>query len=120
MTVLALTAILRRRSLLNPFRFPRVALTLVSHRILRYLTPALALATFLSNVVLLGEPFYRLVFIAQILFYACALGGWVAGTRGSATVILRFPLSFCVWNVGFAVGVVRMVRGKRVTAYAPV
>jgi len=120
MTVLCLTALLRRSTLLNPFRFPRVAMALLSRRILRYLTPVLALGAFLSNALLMQELLYRSAFMAQVLFYLFALVGLVAGGRTSAIPVFRLPLSFCTWNIGFAAGLVRVVQGRRVTAYAPV
>lgn len=121
MTILALTAILRRRALLNPLRFPGVAFALYSHRVLRSLTPGLLLGIFLTNVPLLGvAAFYRVTFAAQLCFYALALLGWLGGKAGWTTPILRIPLSFCVWNIGFGAGLIRVVRGETVARYAPV
>lgn len=119
MTVLCLTALLRRKALLNPFRSPWVALALLSHRILRYLTPVLALGAFLSNALLIHELLYQSAFAAQVLFYMLALIGLVVGGRASAIPVFRMPLSFCVWNIGFAAGLVRILRRQRITAYAP-
>ncbi len=121
MTILALTAILRRRALLNPLRFPGVAFALYSHRVLRALTPGLLLGVFLTNMLLLGvAAFYRVPFAAQLCFYALALLGWLGGKAGWTTPILRIPLSFCVWNIGFGAGLIRVVRGETVASYAPV
>lgn len=120
MTVLCLTALLRRSTLLNPFRFPSVAMALLSHRILRYLTPVLAFGAFLSNALLVRELLYCSTFMAQVLFYLFAFVGLVAGGKTSAMPIFRMPLSFCAWNIGFATGLVRILRQQRITAYAPV
>lgn len=120
MTVLALTAILRRKSLLNPFRFPRLAFSLFSHRIFRSLTPAFACGGLLFSALLVGQPLYRVIFVAQLVFYVFAFFGWVVGGQGFAVALLRLPLSFCVWNIGFAAGLVRVLRGQTVTTYTPV
>lgn len=120
MTALSLTAILRRRVLLNPFRFPRITIALLSHRIFRFLTPIFTLGSFWSSVLLAGEPLYRVAFIVQVVFYACALSGWVSARWGCALPLVRFPLSFCVWSIGFGMGLIRVLRGQRVTTYSPV
>jgi len=120
MTVLGLTAILRRKTLLNPFRFPRPALALLSHRILRWLTPIFPFGAFLSSALLAGEPPYRVALELQGLFYALAVSGWAIGKRGSKFLVLRVPMSFCVWNIGFAAGLIKVLQGHTVTSYEPV
>jgi len=120
MTVLSWTAILWRRTLLNPFRFPRAALALLSHRFLRFLTPILVLGAFATNALLLGELPYRLTFGLQLLLLVSALLGWVGDWSGRVSVIFRASLSFFVWNVGFAAGLVRIARGQTLTSFAPV
>lgn len=119
MTVLSVTAVLRRRSLLNPFRFPLAALSLFSHRILRYLTPIFAIGALLSSALLTGQTLYSVAFPVQALFYAFSALGWVTGRRGPSISIFRMPLSFCLWNIGFAIGLIRVLRGQTVTAYVP-
>lgn len=119
MTVLSLTAILRRKVLLNPFRFPRAAVALLSHRVLRVLTPIFALGGFGSSVLLASEPLYRVAFIVQVLFYACALSGWVSARWGYRLPFVHSQLSFCVWNIGFGAGLVGVLRGQRVTTFSP-
>ncbi|MGH7357858.1 MAG: glycosyltransferase, partial [Candidatus Rokuibacteriota bacterium] len=120
MTVLASTAILRRSRLLNPVAHPRIAFAVWSHRILRWLTPVWAAGVLVASAALAGRPFYRMALTAQVLVYGLALVGWMAGTRGTSVAALRVPFGFVVWNVGFALGLVRALRGKRVTAYAPI
>ncbi|MBZ0168997.1 MAG: glycosyltransferase [Kofleriaceae bacterium] len=120
MTVLCLTALLRRGALLNPFRFPKAAVALLSHRILRYLTPVLACGAFLSSTILAMEPLYRSAFVIQVLFYLFAFVGLVIGKAGSAIAVFRVPMSFCAWNAGFAAGLLKVVRRQRITVYEPI
>lgn len=119
MTVLSLTAVIRRRSLLNPFRFPLAALSLFSHRILRYLTPIFAIGALLSSALLTGHALYGVAFLVQALFYTFSVLGWVTERRGLSMPIFRMPLSFCLWNIGFAIGLIRVLRGQTVTTYVP-
>lgn len=120
MTTLSMTAILRRRVLLNPFHFSWIALALLSHRILRFLTPVLVVGAFLSSVLLTKESLYYAALLAQCMFYLSSLIGWVAWGKTSRVALFRIPVSFCVWNIGFAAGLVRVLRRETVTAYKPV
>lgn len=117
MTVLALTAILRRKALLNPFRFPGPALGLLSHRILRFLTPVLVIGALGSSLFLARQPFYAMALLGQLIFYSVGLLGRAAENRGLWIPLLRIPYSFCVWNIGFAKGVLQVLRGETVTTY---
>lgn len=120
MTVLAWTAILWRRALLNPFRFPHTALALLSHRFLRFLTPVLVSGAFSTNTLLLGESPYWLTFGLALLLLVSAFLGWLGDWGGRVSVIFRASLSFFVWNIGFAAGLVMIARGQTLTSYAPV
>jgi cellulose synthase/poly-beta-1,6-N-acetylglucosamine synthase-like glycosyltransferase len=66
--------------MLSPRGYPPLfAFELVSHRLLRYLSPALHLVAFVANVVLLGEGWiYVATLIAQLALVAAALlGRWL-------------------------------------------
>lgn len=117
MTVLAFTAILRRKVLLNPLRFPKPALSVLSHRILRFLTPVLVAGAFVTNTILVGEPLYRVLFGLQCLGYGLGTIGLVARAQDCPIAIVRLCTTFCVWNIGFAGGLVRVLRGHTVTTY---
>lgn len=117
MTVLALTALRWRLPLLNPIRFPRAALSLWSHRVLRCLTPLLVFGTLAANTLLVERPMYLGVFAAQVAWHAVGLLGLLLGERGGRTFWLRLPRSFLVWNLGFAWGLAKALRGQRVTQY---
>ena len=61
---------------------PLFAFELVSHRVLRYLSPLLHLVALLANLALLGDGWvYTLAFALQItLFVAALLGRWLSAT----------------------------------------
>ena len=61
--------------MLSPRRYPPLfAFEIVSHRLLRYLSPLLHLLAFLANLVLLGHGwFYALTLLAQLALLAAAL-----------------------------------------------
>jgi hypothetical protein len=65
--------------MLDPRGYPPLfAFELVSHRLLRYLTPFLHVVVFLANLVLLGDGWvYTVTFAAQLALIAAALLGRV-------------------------------------------
>ncbi|MHB9154959.1 MAG: glycosyltransferase family 2 protein, partial [Endomicrobiales bacterium] len=65
--------ILYMKKLLNPFRYPFVSFQLISHKILRWTVPLLAVALYLVNGALLGEGgIYLVFFVLQAVFYLLA------------------------------------------------
>jgi cellulose synthase/poly-beta-1,6-N-acetylglucosamine synthase-like glycosyltransferase len=48
----------------------------LSHKALRLAIPVLHLAIFVANVALIGDVFYRMVLVAQVMFYVAALMGY--------------------------------------------
>lgn len=75
----------------------------ISHKVLRWVAPLALLAVYLSSAVLINEPFYRLVFIGQTLFYALGLLGYLL--RLSAAWF-SVPMYFCAMNLAVGVGLV--------------
>src|SRR5260221_3801858 len=73
--------------LLNPIN-GWISLTFGSHKILRWLCPFALIAALVSNALLLDEPVYLGLFIAQVLFYALSL---VAAQLPTQPRVLRYP-----------------------------
>ena len=91
------------KKLFNPLKSP-VALQLFSHKLLRLMGPYLLVALFVSNMFLLGNYFYLLSFILQIVFYALALLGVL---HKRANRLFDIPHMFCVMNLAAVVGLYR-------------
>src|SRR5262249_18838396 len=64
------------RRLFHPLRHPWFLLDLLSHRLLRWGVPVLLVIAFVANLALLGDPVYRLTFLAQLAFYLTAAVGY--------------------------------------------
>lgn len=106
-----------RPSLLNPLRHPGYAFALWSHKVLRWLSPFYVLVATLSVAVLAADPPYRWFAVLAVLGYLGVVLGWL-GDRYRFRVPLAVQLySFALANVGFAVGVVRALRGHQIRAY---
>ena len=104
----------RERWLLHPGR-NRLWLQTVSHKALRLLGPPALAAAFVSNLLLLASPFYRISFAAQLVLYAAALSEHVRShaqrRRGALTLLLGASYAFCVLQAATVVGFFRFVAG---------
>jgi cellulose synthase/poly-beta-1,6-N-acetylglucosamine synthase-like glycosyltransferase len=96
-----------------PWRNPIWA-QFVSHKLLRLAVPWMLLAVFVSSGLLLDEPLYRSIFLAQVIFYGLALlalargpgSRWRVATAAAGFVVLNAAawLAFWVWIGGGAEG----------------
>jgi cellulose synthase/poly-beta-1,6-N-acetylglucosamine synthase-like glycosyltransferase len=117
MTARNWTGTLSRSALLHPLRCPLTAVGLISHRLLRWLTPFFLLAVLLLNTVLVLHHVAVALWLGQLLFYFGALIGWrrVQGHRNAG--IFGHAFSFCLANAGFLLGMAKVVRRHRIVTY---
>lgn len=108
---------LSRPAILNPLRFPLTALGLLSHKLLRWLTPFfLAMVLFSSGLLALGGRLVVLWWL-QVAFYVSAAVGWELTRRQRPAWVFGYPFSFCLANIGFMLGMVRVLRNQKIVAY---
>jgi cellulose synthase/poly-beta-1,6-N-acetylglucosamine synthase-like glycosyltransferase len=101
----------------SPLEHPGVFGALVSHKILRWLTPVFMLVALVSNVALAGSRLFRTLLAGQLLFYAFAAIGYVLELRHVRLRLFSAPFSFCLANLGFLVGMWRALRRQWVVVY---
>jgi len=104
--------LVRERWLLNPLG-NRLWLQTISHKGLRLLGPALLLAAFASNLVLIGGPIYRLSLLAQAIFYTGALLGGLLHVREKGFPLFSLPYTFCLVNGAALAGAFRYVTSRQ-------
>jgi cellulose synthase/poly-beta-1,6-N-acetylglucosamine synthase-like glycosyltransferase len=118
-------ALLVHGALLNPARYGPIAVSLWSHKLLRWLAPYFLLAVFVANSFLLDQTFSRVSFFLQSGFYALAVLGALRGTaceRGErltnksannsiTRLIWSLPMSFCVVNLAALLGTLKCLTG---------
>jgi cellulose synthase/poly-beta-1,6-N-acetylglucosamine synthase-like glycosyltransferase len=104
----------RMPEMLNPFK-SKIALQIISHKLLRVLMPFFMIAFFVSNLMLAGSPFYYHLFILQSLFYLLALTEAILRRRLNRIKKLFFgvPYMFCLLNFSALVGLWEFVFGKQ-------
>ena len=110
---------LRFPKLLNPLSHAGSALSLWSHKLLRWWTPLFAIGALLANLFLLRHFFYRLTLILHMLFYVAAFAGYVMERRNRAPRLLTLPMNFCLFNLASFVGTLNVLRGKRIQMWEP-
>jgi len=104
--------------LLDPFRHGALAVSLFSHKLLRWLVPYFLIATFVSNLFLVGRPVFRATLTLQIAFYLLALFGCAAGSR-LRSFPWSVPASFCVVNFAALIGTARAFAGRTSGRWTP-
>ena len=117
MTARNWTGTLSRPEILNPLRFPLTSVGLVSHKLLRWLTPFFLAAIFISSTALYVRGRASLFLCLQIGFYLAALIGWWLARRQKSAWLFAYPFSFCLANVGFLLGIVKALRRQEIVAY---
>ena len=115
------TDLWRNVDMLNPFKSGFYAIELVSHKVLRYAVPLLLLGIFISAGLLAASSlFFSVIFLLQVLFYLCALAGWLLERTGRKASLLAIPLYFVLANLASVIAFFRFVRGERVATWEPI
>ena len=96
-------------SLMNPFRYPKVAFQFVSHRVLRWtVTPFALLLLIPLNIALVwwqcGFTFL-IILLLQTLFYLAALAGHILTQSGHPNKLLNVPCYFLFMNLNVFRGI---------------
>jgi len=118
MTLRNWTGTLSRKELLNPLKHPLVAWTIISHKLLRWLTPFFLIGSFLANIFLLSNGLmYQVLFTLQILFYLFALIGLLSYKCQITIPIISSVFSFCLANIGFFIGLLKAFKGESIAKY---
>ena len=109
------------RHLLNPFSYPVFSFQLLSHKLLRWLSPVFLLVALLTNgalVVVSANPVYELLFSLQLAFYALAAYGAVAErTSLPSWLYFHVPYYFLVANYGMLAGLLRFLAGENIVTW---
>jgi cellulose synthase/poly-beta-1,6-N-acetylglucosamine synthase-like glycosyltransferase len=118
MTLRNITCTLSRYSLFNPFKYGLISISVLSHKILRWLTPYFLIILFSSNLFLINAgAFYLLTFGLQLLFYGLGTLGYLAERQNRRIPVGSQIFSFLLANLGFFLGVLKAIKGQAITAY---
>jgi cellulose synthase/poly-beta-1,6-N-acetylglucosamine synthase-like glycosyltransferase len=110
----------RVKTLLNPRLYGWVSFQLISHKVLRWLTPGLLGCLFLSSFFLPWNDGSREIILgAQVLFYSLGAFGLFLDRAGVAVLWVSFPAYFLAVNAASAVGTISHMFGKKVIIWKP-
>jgi cellulose synthase/poly-beta-1,6-N-acetylglucosamine synthase-like glycosyltransferase len=93
---------------------------LMSHRFLRWISGAFLAIAFVSNAILTNlAPLYTLLFMAQLSFYALALGGLLGEHWQLRSRVLALPYYFCVVSLAGVGGFLSCLHGNWQSTWTP-
>ncbi len=107
------------RELLNPWRHPRVAWQLWSHKIMRWTVPFSLVTLFITSAALSGRGLiYLLAGGGQLALYLLALAA-LLDRRLESRLLFRIPLFFTNANLSILVAWCRYLAGARPVTWEP-
>jgi cellulose synthase/poly-beta-1,6-N-acetylglucosamine synthase-like glycosyltransferase len=111
-----LRGLMANNIVLNPFRAGPVAISLWSHKLLRWMVPYFLLLMLVANMFLLHSIGYRSLLAVQFAFYGAAVAGF-------SRIHQRFPWSvassFCLVNTAALLGSLHYLRGGTMGRWKP-
>jgi cellulose synthase/poly-beta-1,6-N-acetylglucosamine synthase-like glycosyltransferase len=115
------TDLWRHRSMLNPFLSGFFAMQLVSHKVMRYLVPFFMTGCFAASGVLASSSvFFRVLWLAQLAGYVCAILPWILLCFGIRTRLLAAPQYFLLANLAPPIALYQLLRGNRYARWEPI
>lgn len=114
-----MTAIFKRKALLNPLRYPVFSLFLLSHKVMRWCVPFFLVGMLLASALLLPSPIYMVALVGQLIFYAVAFIAWQREGKVEPSMLSKVALFFTISNVAIFIAWVRYLRGVRQEIWTP-
>jgi cellulose synthase/poly-beta-1,6-N-acetylglucosamine synthase-like glycosyltransferase len=115
----AMRGLLSVPDLLNPITHPWLSFQLISHKILRWLIPIYLIGIFVGSALLIGEPRFFIVFLAQLFFYVLAATSLMIPFHRKIRV-LGLPLYLCTMSLAAMIGVIQLLRGRKYVVWETV
>lgn len=110
----------RVKQLLNPFQYGWFSIQLISHKLLRWLTPLFLMSTLTSSAFLaLQHWIYAGAVAGQLCFYALGMCGLTLERFRIQNRWLSFPCYFSLMNVASIVGILKYLRGEKINIWEP-
>lgn len=118
--VRSIGALVYERRLLNPFADLMFAWQLWSHKLLRYASPYLLAGALFSCIFLIGDPLYKVAFVAQLTILASGLAGFLLHKNSRSMGLLSKPYYFLLTNLASLIATIRYIKGERMVTWNPV
>lgn len=89
------------------------AFSFFSHKILRWITPHMMVVAFMSNAMLFEFFMFKLVFLAQLVFYGIAFYGWLNRAKENLSTVVYIPMYFTAMNIALFRGFLKYIEGSQ-------
>jgi glycosyltransferase involved in cell wall biosynthesis len=100
-------------SIMNPFKYGLYSIQMISHKLLRWLTPFCLILCFVLNLALAGAgPLYQIILAFQIVS-SLAAAATIAIRGLEHNWLFRIPSFFTMVNLSMVVAWVKFIGGKR-------
>lgn len=119
-TLRGLIGIFSHRRLLNPFRYPSLALQIFFHKVVRWFVGPMVIINFFTCFALSERLFFRLFLVLYVLFFMAAGFGYLSEKIGRKTIILKIPYYFSLVNFAATMGIFDFLRKKQAVSWKPV
>lgn len=83
------------------------AFAFLSHKVLRWLAPEFLILMLAASLMLAATPFFLVVLLGQVAFYALAWAGWRMRARATLPIAIYVPFYFCAMNLAALFGLYR-------------
>lgn len=113
-----ITVLMANLDLLNPLIHGRFAFQLISHKLLRFVSPLLLVALLTATGAPMSGAFFHLLFWAQASFYGLGMLGLLFPSLQRVGLV-RVPCYFTLVQVSLIVAWGRYLRGHRQVAWEP-
>ncbi|HEV2376422.1 MAG TPA: glycosyltransferase [Streptosporangiaceae bacterium] len=119
MTLRGFTGTLARRRVYSPWQRPGLFVAVVSHKLLRWVTPFLFLAVLATAVPLAVDsyPAAQGILVVQVGAVMAAVAGGLAARYGVRVPFVNAAYDLALENIGMLVGVAKGAAGQRQLAY---
>lgn len=114
-----LDVLLKFKSVLNPVKYGWFALQMVSHKLIRWLVPFCLILMLVLNAILFGQgDTYRVILIAQVLFYALATLSFPF-KKVQEFALFKISLFFVISNISILLAWHKVLSGKSSVIWEP-
>jgi poly-beta-1,6-N-acetyl-D-glucosamine synthase len=104
--------------ILNWFKHPFAAFSIISHRILKWFTPYFMILAFISNILIIDELLvFQIIFGLQVLYYLFVLIGYATQNKKIKLPMSGIAFSFFIASAGMFVGVLKGIFGMAPASY---
>jgi cellulose synthase/poly-beta-1,6-N-acetylglucosamine synthase-like glycosyltransferase len=117
----SLYGLMKHAWLMNPFKHPVLSFELISHKLLRWLSPFFMIMLFVSNTYLLiRSRAFLYFFMLQCIFYIISFLGLILKGNSRVSAIFFSPYYFCTINYAALLGVIDYLTGRPAVFWEPI